>query len=212
MRLKFATKQYATTLVDAANAAINDLGPEWEKMLTAVSSALIEDFGNEIAEDLGGEVEQATGGTPTSHKWVFDPMSVAARAWIAKNGAASIKTILATNLEDVKRVILAGFDDNLTTVQIGDNLKQFYTDKSPYKAMRVARTEVTKASSFGNIEAARQSRVVKTKGWLTSRDDRVRDEHVDMDGESVSLESTFSNGLEYPEEPNCRCVMTFKSR
>ena len=138
-------------------------------------------------------------------------MSAAARAWIAKNGAASVRSILATDLDDVKRVILAGVDENLTTPQIARNLRQFYTDRSPFKAMRVARTEVTKASSFGNMEAARQSKVVKTKTWLTSRDDRVRDEHEAMDGETVGLNEVFSNGLEYPSEPMCRCVLTFQT-
>ena len=78
--------------------------------------------------------------------------------------------------------------------------------------MRVARTEVTKAANFGTHEAAKQSGVVKTKLWLSSRDDRVRDEHEAIDGETVKLDGTFSNGLEYPSEPMCRCVLTFGTR
>jgi len=39
-------------LVDAAEKAINAGRPEWEKMLTAISMSIIEDFGNETAEDL----------------------------------------------------------------------------------------------------------------------------------------------------------------
>ena len=61
MKLELGTKQYIKAnkapdrLVDAASEAIDDLKPEWEKMLTAISAALIEDFGDEIATDLGGE-------------------------------------------------------------------------------------------------------------------------------------------------------------
>lgn len=194
-------------LVGLANEAINSLSPEWEKLIAAVSAALIEDFGNETAEDLGAEKS----GKPSELKWVFDPFSAAARAWITKNGAKSVKTILATNLDDVKQVILAGMGENLSTPQIARNIRQFYTDQSSWKAMRVARTEVCKASSFGNLEAARQSGVAKTKTWLSCRDERVRDEHALMDGETVGLNDKFSNGLEYPEEPNCRCVLTFQT-
>ena len=203
-------------LIRIATYAINSRSPGWEKVMTAISTALIEDFGNEIAEDLGGEKSI----TPGESKWVFDPFSAAARAWIIKHGAESIKTILETNLDDVKMVILAGRDENLTTTQIAKNIRQFYTDRSPFKAMRVARTEVASASGFGQREAAKQSGIVKTKGWMSSRDDRVRDSHVAIDGEKQPLDESYSNGLMYPGDPSgntaefimCRCVESYQTR
>ncbi len=218
MKLKLATKQYvkasgskgSAQLISAAGKAIDGLKSEWEKVLTAVLAALIEDFGNEIAEDLGAEKSDK----PTEAKWVFDPMSAAARAWIVKNGAASIKTILATNLDDVKRVILAGTDENLSTAQIGRNVRKFYDDRSAFKAMRVARTETSRAAGYGQQEAARQSGVVKTKTWITSRDDRVRDSHVALDGETVKFDEPYSDGSAYPGEQDimCRCVEAYGTR
>lgn len=220
MKLELATKQYikankdkrAAQLISAVSRAIDAGKPEWEKVLTAVLAALIEDFGNEIAEDLGGETSGAS--PPSEAKWVFDPMSAAARAWIVKHGAESITTILATNLDDVKRVILVGVDENLGTARIGRNLRQFYIDRSPFKAMRVARTETSRAAGFGQREAAKQSGVVKTKKWLTSRDDRVRDEHIPMDGEEQPLDKPYSTGEMYPGEVAimCRCVETYQTR
>lgn len=211
MKLKLGTKQYRTkssaSLIQAAKKAIQGLRPEWEKMMTAIMASLIEDFGNEIADDLGAKTIYEVSET----KWVFDPFSAATRAWIIKHGAEDVTSILSTNLDDVKRIILAGVDEDLGTAQIARNLRKFYIDRSPFKAMRVARTEVCKASSFGSMEAARQSGVVKKKTWLTSRDDRVRDEHIAMEGESVGLNENFSNGLEYPSEPMCRCVLTFQT-
>lgn len=216
MKLELATKQYIKTntasarLIDAASRAIDAGKSEWEKVLTAVLAALIEDFGSEIAEDLGAEKSDK----PTEAKWTFDPMSAAARAWIIKNGTKSIVTILATNLDDVKRVILAGADENLTTVQIGKNIRQFYVDRSAFKAMRVARTETSHAAGFGQREAARQSGVVETHTWVTSRDDRVRDEHAAVDGETKDFNKPYSTGEMYPGEEsiNCRCVESFGSR
>ena len=151
--------------------------------------------------------------TPTKAKWTFDPVSAAARAWIIKNGGESITAILATNLDDVKRVILAGIDQNLGTTQIARNLRQFYSDRSPFKAMRVARTEVSHAAGFGQREAARQSGIVKKKTWLTSRDDRVRDSHAAMDGEIVGLDKPYSSGEMYPGEESimCRCVESYQT-
>lgn len=215
MRLKLSTRQYINTektikgktpgrLAAAAEKAIDSGRPSWEKTMTAILSVIIEDFGSEVAGDMGAEKSIET-------KWTFDPMSAAIRAWISKNGAASITSILATDLEDVKRVILSGVNENLSTPQIARNLRKFYTDRSPFKAMRVARTEVTKAASYGSQEAARQSGIIKTKTWLTSRDDRVRDSHAILEGETVKLDKNFSDGQEFPSEPMCRCVMTFGS-
>jgi len=200
-------------LLSAADGAIDSGKAEWEKVLTAVCAALIEDFGSEIAEDLGAEKSDK----PTETKWMFDPMSATARAWLVKHGAESIKTILATNLDDVKRVILAGTDENLSTAQIGRNLRQFYTDRSAFKAMRVARTETSHAAGFGQREAARQSGVVKTKSWISSRDDRVRDEHVLMDTDEnhdIPFDKPYSDGSMYPGELaiNCRCVESYGTR
>ncbi len=195
-------------ILAAASSAINNGKSEWEKMMIATMSSIIEDFGNDIAEDLGGEPKSYT---VAESKWEFNPASIAIRKWIIKHGAEDVKSILSTNLIDVKRVILLGVDENLGTTEIARNLRKFYSDRSPYKVMRVARTEVTKASGFGNLEAARQSGVVQKKTWLTSRDDRVRDEHEAMDGETVGLNEMFSNGLQHPDEPMCRCVLTFQS-
>jgi len=196
-------------LVRLAGRAITGGRGEWEKVLTAILSALIEDFGNEIAEDLGAEKSV----NPTEGKWAFDPTSAAARRWIVKHGAESITTILATNLDDVKGVILAGVDENVGTAKIARNIRQFYSDRSPFKAMRVARTETSRAAGFGQREAAKQSGVVKKKTWLTSRDDRVRDEHVAMEGETVDLDKPYSSGEMYPGEKSimCRCVESYQT-
>ena len=188
----------------AAEKAIDSLKGDWEKELNTLSAAVIEDFGQDTAEDFGA--------VKSAHTWTFDPTSAAIRAWIEKNGASLVVTIAATNLDDVKRVILAGIDENAGTVKIAKNLRQFYTDRSPFKAMRVARTEITKASAFGTQEAAKQSGVVETKTWISSRDDRVRPEHEDLDGETVKLSGRFSNGLDFPGEPMCRCVLAFGTR
>jgi uncharacterized protein with gpF-like domain len=50
--------------------------------------------------------------------------------------------------------------------------------------------------------------------WLSSRDDRVRDTHKDLDGAVVNVGDEFANGVRYPQDPegepeeviNCRCI------
>jgi hypothetical protein len=59
--------------------------------------------------------------------------------------------------------------------------------------------------------------VVVEKTWNTMGDDRVRDSHADIDGETVLLDEMFSNNVDHPSdrdgEPaevyNCRCWLTY---
>lgn len=50
-----------------------------------------------------------------------------------------------------------------------------------------------------------------TKTWVTVGDDRVRDEHVAMQGETVPYANAFSNGEYIPGEStfNCRCIARY---
>lgn len=86
----------------------------------------------------------------------------------------------------------------------------------------IARTETIASLNRSNVEAMQQAvdgGAVKaehvTKIWHTAQDPRVRDSHAAIDGESVGMNGTFSNGLAYPGDPaggpeetaNCRCWM-----
>jgi len=201
-----------------AKTAIISLSDDWEKTLKASLSVLVEDFGREIAGDLGGK-----GANPSERKWTFDPYSLAVQQWIARHAAESITTIQATNLDDVKLIIARGMSENLSSVQIAKEIRKFYDDQSAYKAMRVARTETATAAGYGQHEAARQSGVAKYKFWISSRDERTRDEHLAMDSDShfqgVPLDEPYPNGMMYPGDPsggpgnviNCRCVESYST-
>lgn len=85
-------------------------------------------------------------------------------------------------------------------------------------ATRAARTLVTQAENRGRIDSYRnlsEQGVVQEKVWIATPDSRTRRTHLDVDGETVGINDTFSNGLEYPADPsgdpaevyNCRCSM-----
>ncbi|MFA5991815.1 MAG: phage portal protein [Candidatus Doudnabacteria bacterium] len=194
--------------INSASNALKDAEPEWEEKLSAVYMSLIEDFGTDVADDLGMRKKADE---------VFDPFTEAAIAWIKKNAAKTVTTIMETELEAVREIIQAGFGDGLSIQNISKQIRQYYDDNSAWKAARVARTEVAKAAGYGQQEAARQSGVVQTHTWLAARDDRTRDSHAFMDGETVPLGKPYSNGLMYPgdssgsadEVINCRCTELF---
>ena len=81
-----------------------------------------------------------------------------------------------------------------------------YLDFNKYRAERIARTETNTVVNEANLEAYRQANA-EGKEWIATLDDRVRDEHLLMDGEIVPVDEPFSNGLMSPNEPNCRCAI-----
>jgi SPP1 gp7 family putative phage head morphogenesis protein len=88
-----------------------------------------------------------------------------------------------------------------------------FFDSERANARTVARTETFSAFSEGRFAAMHEAGIER-QSWLTSRDDRVRDSHADLEGEVVIIGDTFSNGLRFPLDPsgdpgeviNCRCV------
>ena len=71
--------------------------------------------------------------------------------------------------------------------------------------IRYARTMTTGAENAGRIDSYKRA---ENKGieieqqWLATLDNRTREEHRDMDGEHVKIGEKFSNGCEYPGDPN----------
>ena len=87
-------------------------------------------------------------------------------------------------------------------------------------AYRAARTACTNAENQGKLEAMRTLRdefgVDVKKMWFATLDNRTRTSHRMMHGEIRELDDEFSNGLQYPADPdgrdsseiwNCRCTL-----
>lgn len=81
------------------------------------------------------------------------------------------------------------------------------------RAKLVARTETTRAWNGAQqsslADYTERTGVGVTKTWLTAQDDRVRDEHAELEGTTLPIDGTFANGLKAPGEPNCRCTLTY---
>ena len=93
---------------------------------------------------------------------------------------------------------------------------QGVTDMGMRVALRNARTIVNGAENAGRRFAQKDLQRQGTnlrKRWSATLDERVRDSHAALDGETVNTDAAFSNGLMYPGDPNgapaevynCRC-------
>lgn len=117
----------------------------------------------------------------------------------ARRSASSINDATKAQIDEA----LADPDGNTETV---------FENAQSQRALEIAATAVTFASGFGAIEAAKQNGA-GTKTWRTTST-KPRSSHARMNGETVSLDEDFSNGLKWPgsigdpdETAGCRCAV-----
>lgn len=117
------------------------------------------------------------------------------------------ESVNGTTLTKLTNTISEGIAAGEGIDAITTRVNSVYTEFSDYRSERIARTETTAANNKGFEEAFRQSDTATHKEWIATNDSRTREEHVSLDGDIVPIGETFSNGLQYPQEPNCRCVI-----
>ena len=112
-----------------------------------------------------------------------------------------------TTRKKVTKAINEGLENGEGMIKISDRIGKVYNEFPTWRSDLIARTESTAGNNEGFISAYKQSGVATHKEWIATMDDRTREEHADMNGEIVKLNESFSNGSQYPDEPNCRCVI-----
>jgi HK97 family phage portal protein len=140
----------------------------------------------------------------------------------AANDSVTVMTrqTQATSNKAVAETLQAGFQQGATLPEIQANLVNQFAF-SPGRAMIIARTEATRVSNQGAADAYRQADALGVKvqkQWLSSRDDLVRDTHIELDsGEPIPVGALFESGggsADVPggfgngaEDINCRCTI-----
>jgi SPP1 gp7 family putative phage head morphogenesis protein len=129
---------------------------------------------------------------------------------IEKRAEFFAESVNSTTLEKLGATLSEGISNAEGIADLTKRVSEMYDTFPTYRSELVARTEATASNNEGLLEGFKQSSVATGKEWINAGDDRVRDEHQDVigvGGEIVGLEESFSNGLKYPQEPNCRCVI-----
>lgn len=121
------------------------------------------------------------------------------------------------NTKQISSKLMQGILNGDSIPKIAESLLDVVRNNQE-SATRAARTLVTQAENHGRLDSYQnldEQGVVQKKVWIATPDSRTRASHLDVDGESVDINDTFSNGLEYPADPsgdpeevyNCRCSM-----
>lgn len=122
------------------------------------------------------------------------------------------------DMKQIKRRLMPEVRAKTNVEKFGEITAKELERKLEISALRSARTLVTSAQNSGRIDAYRRAEnmgIKLTKVWLATPDKRVRDSHALLDGEEIEIDGEFSNGCEYPGDPNgapeevinCRCCL-----
>lgn len=161
---------------------------------------------------------------------VFFMQSKEVKNYIKKEGAKYIFAINEETTNQLREALSEGVGKGESIAQLAKRVEGVYVDATGYRAERIARSEVLRASNFGTLEAYRQSGVVEAKEWLTAKDERVCPWCGPKDGTVKSLSDPFAEKGETlvgknesgktvkfnvgigdidmpPLHPNCRCTL-----
>lgn len=119
-------------------------------------------------------------------------------------------TTTATTADKLSSTLAEGIQAGEGVRDLTTRVQDVFGEFPDYRAELIARTEATTANNAGMVDGFKQGGA-NGKEWINAGDNRVREEHQDaplgVGGEIVAVDGTFSNGLPYPSEPNCRCVL-----
>lgn len=117
----------------------------------------------------------------------------------------------------VRQALVEGVSADESIRKIAGRVREVFSEATQVRSVVIARTEVIGASNYGAFDGYRQGGAEK-KGWLATRDERVRDAHAQADGQVVELAQPFlvdGEPLMYPGDPSgspgnviqCRCTV-----
>ena len=126
---------------------------------------------------------------------------------------------------EVSRGISSGMTYSQVAKQIKAKMTGIYNTPGGalYRAMTIARTEGHRIQVQSAMDACKQAKDAGAdivKQWDSTMDKRTRKSHAHVDGEIRELDEAFSNGLQYPGDPdggaaevvNCRCALLQRAK
>lgn len=127
---------------------------------------------------------------------------------------------LGLGVQDTLRETVAdAYVRGLSVVDAAALISEKIAEVAPGQAQMLARTDLNSLANGGSVMAA-QMVGVGYKTWLTAEDDRVREDHIEADGQTVPIDQPFDvcgESLDYPGDPagsdacvcNCRCSVIY---
>lgn len=167
----------------------------------------------ELADDLYRLAVQTSETVATS---VLDAIGFGPDEYSVERTLNFLRAVAERQAGSVNKVTKSQLDEALDDDEPTEAVTHVFETAESHRVGEIAATAVTAVSGFAATEAAKQvSGDRATKTWnVTSQNPRTS--HARMDGETVGIEETFSNGALWPadssldvdEVAGCRCAVT----
>lgn len=186
----------AATLIDQARRALV------QSTQPAGVESLAQQFGKRTQEfnrvQLGRQVKAALGVDVLAD----NPKVKAALDHFVQENAALIKSIPSQVIDQVEGIVNRAFTSGSLHGDVADEIEQRF-NVGESRARLIARDQIGKL--YGQTNAIRQQELgVERFIWRTAGDERVREEHEELDGQEFDYDDPPDEGL--PGEPiQCRC-------
>ena len=174
---KFFARQHASVKAAVGKKAAGAFDPSaWDgdlaTILHSLSAATAKVIGAKVAADLGGE---------------YDGASIA--DYLTTNAASTAKSINATTADQIATALEDAANDE-------DAIDGLFDGEIAARSSQISLTRVAVIGGLAAQVAARLSKA-KTKTWIVTSG-KPRASHAAMDGETVELNTPFSNGMNGP--------------
>lgn len=215
----------------AATAVTRIVSDQVEGLRTVMQAGLARgDNPRSTALDIVGRISRETGRREGGIVGLTAPqMQAVDRARMELRDPQAMVNYFTRTRRDARfdKIVRAAMKDGKPVASADiDRITARYADRLlKSRADTIARTETLGAIHKGKLEAFEQAidkgqinRRDVRKVWRSAMDDKVRDSHAALNGESVGIDEYFANGLQAPCDPggdpaeiiNCRCDMEIR--
>lgn len=121
-----------------------------------------------------------------------------------------------TTKEQLRAQMAEGVQNGESSEDIAKRVEAVFDEADRSRARAIARTEVGRSANFANRTAWQLSGVVEEREWVATADDKTRDSHAALDGETKPLNEPWVIGAATADHPgdfgepeediNCRCA------
>lgn len=118
-------------------------------------------------------------------------------------------SVVGVTYDTISKIIFNALEEGLGRDEQARLILNMFDDMTKVRAKRIAQTEGIHMSNLGLQHSYNNEPLITGKQWISSKDNRVRDEHAMNDGTVVDKNGVFASGERFPAENsiNCRCVI-----
>lgn len=198
-------RAHKATQRDIAQIAAAARVEEVEGVLPSVAEEEITSFANRRLSEIGVDID-------------FNASDPRVVNHLRELGGDRIRNINETTRTRIRRTLVRGVEQGDDIGRLTRRLRAVFSEATGPRALMIARTESVRAMNVGQLAATIQAGF-EGKRWLSTRDQRVRDSHIALDGQERAVNEDFESpvtgargphpgNLGVPEEDvNCRCTV-----